>query len=262
MNLKKFSLPSIRLSRLKLSKNQLLVAAKEAYKKRGVYHVLYHGIMIIYAFLYYKLLIYLKPPGVFYFQGQTYHYFFHWYNRTWKNERAVEVPIILKKVQSYRGKRILEVGNVLSHYVSFQHDILDKYEKVDGVINEDVVDFSPQKKYDLIVSISTLEHVGWDDRPREPAKILRALDNLKSLLADGGEIIVTLPLGYNTEMDSLLAEGRIGFSHKYHLKRISGREWIEVGRWDKKRGDTNYSFASHASNALVIGVIENKRGNE
>ena len=43
------------------------------------------------------------------------------------------------------------------------HDVLDKYEKGNNVINDDVVSFSTEVKYDLIVSVSTLEHVGWDE---------------------------------------------------------------------------------------------------
>ena len=39
-------------------------------------------------------------------------------------------------------------------------------------------------KYDLIVTISTLEHVGWDEEPRDPSKVLRAIENLKSCYAD------------------------------------------------------------------------------
>ena len=95
------------------------------------------------------------------------------------NERAIEVPIVWKIVSEYSEGRILEVGNVLSHYFSVCHDILDKYEKADGVINQDVVNFWAPNKYELIVSISTLEHVGWDESPRDPNKILRAIENLK-----------------------------------------------------------------------------------
>jgi len=51
---------------------------------------------------------------------------------------------------------------VLSHYFAVKHDIVDKYEIAPSVVNEDLVNFKPGKKYDLIVSISTLEHVGWD----------------------------------------------------------------------------------------------------
>ena len=100
---------------------------------------------------------------------------------------------------------------MLSNYVHFQHDIVDKYEKAEGVINQDVVDFQPAEnendKYDLIVSISTIEHVGWDETPRDPKKIPRALENLTTkCLAPRGEIVVTLPLGYNTYLDKLLKE--------------------------------------------------------
>ncbi|MGB7533655.1 MAG: hypothetical protein WA977_11870 [Halobacteriota archaeon] len=156
---------------------RLLSKAKEAYKREGIYYVIYSGIKMIYNltfkksynFIYCKFLICLKPPGTFTLQEQTYRYFYHPHNTTWKNERAVEVPIILEKIHSYQGGRIFEVGNVLSHYVHFQHDIVDKYDKADGVINQDVVDFQPSEneKYDLIVSISTIEHVGWDETPRD-----------------------------------------------------------------------------------------------
>ena len=78
---------------------------------------------------------------------------------------------------------MLEVGNVLSHYQRVCHDIVDKYEAREGVINEDVVSFDPGRRYALIVSISTLEHVGWDENPRETDKVSRALDNLERLRA-------------------------------------------------------------------------------
>jgi hypothetical protein len=74
----------------------------------------------------------------------------------------IEVPIIyemVKEAEAY-GQKVLEVGNVLSHYFHVNHDIVYKYEKAKGVINEDVINFRLPKKYDLIISISTLEHMG------------------------------------------------------------------------------------------------------
>jgi len=59
-------------------------------------------------------------------------------------------------VRKYHGKNIPEIGIVLSHHVKFELDILDKYEIAEGVSNVDVVVFRSQKKYDLIVSISTI----------------------------------------------------------------------------------------------------------
>jgi SAM-dependent methyltransferase len=158
----------------------------------------------------------------FTFQGETYRYFYHKYNTTWRNERAVEIPIVWKIVKKYMDRNILEVGNVLSHYFSVNHDILDKYEKAKGVINQDVVNFSTAKKYDLIVCISTLEHVGWDETPREHMKILHAIENLKKLLAPKGKIVITLPLGYNPELDKLLKNGKIHFTKRFCMRRNFG----------------------------------------
>ena len=79
--------------------------------------------------------------NTFVFKGYTLNYFHHAYNKTWQNERAVEIPIIWGILTGYQGKRILEVGNVLSHYIPVEHDIVDKYEMAPGVINQDVVDY-------------------------------------------------------------------------------------------------------------------------
>ena len=66
---------------------------------------------------------------------------------------------------------------------------------------------SKAKEAYKIVSISTMEHVGWDETPRDPKKIPLALENLTTrCLAPGGEIVVTLPIGYNTYLDKLLKE--------------------------------------------------------
>ncbi|MEK6586221.1 MAG: hypothetical protein AABZ24_07730, partial [Nitrospirota bacterium] len=116
----------------------------------------------------------------FQFDGREYEYLYHPYNRTWKNERGVEIPIFRELLLKYEGKRVLEVGNVLSHYFPIRHEVIDKYEVSSGVINQDIVEFVPQDKYDLIISISTLEHVGWDEQPQKPGKLLQAIDHLRA----------------------------------------------------------------------------------
>jgi len=196
-----------------------------------------------------------RPARTFTFQGDTYRNFYHVYNKTWENERTVETPIIWEMVKKYSGKNILEVGNVLSHYFSVRHDIVDKYEKLNGVINQDIIDFQPSKKYDLVISISTLEHAGWDEKPRDPMKIPRAIEHLKGLLAEAGKIVVTLPLGYNPELDKLLRQGKIQFSKKFFLKRISkDNRWEEVS-W-KDVCNSKYGEPFPCANALVIGILE------
>lgn len=66
-----------------------------------------------------------------------------------------------------------------------RHLVVDKYERVPGVINEDVVDFSP--------------------------------------------MFVTLPRGWNAELDRFISEGRIPFVERRCLKRISAdNRWEEA----------------------------------
>jgi hypothetical protein len=237
---------------------------KQAYRKKGGCYVIKAGIKIITYWLmrpfkhlscfYYKT---FKASRKFNFNGEEYNYFYHKYNGAWANERAVEVPIIWKIIKQNYGKKILEIGNVLSHYFPVSYDILDKYEKTNGVINEDVVYFETSKKYDLIVSISTLEHVGWDEQQKEPKKILFAIDNIKKLLTDKGQAVVTLPIGYNHDMDGLLKSKELKFTKEYYLKRISKDNiWIEA-KWEEIK-DLKYGTPFPAANGLIIGFIEKK----
>ncbi len=70
----------------------------------------------------------------FEFDGKSLSLFYHHYNMTWANERAVEVPIAADFLRRSAGKRVLEVGNVLSHYGDVDHTILDKYERGTGIL--------------------------------------------------------------------------------------------------------------------------------
>jgi len=102
-------------------------------------------------------------------------------------------------VRKYRGKNILEIGNVLSRHIKLEHDILDKYETAKGVINEDIVDFKSEKKYDLIISplLNML-----DGMKSDHTKIPCAIDNMKNLISSGGgTITITVPSRYNPTLD-------------------------------------------------------------
>lgn len=211
---------------------------KDVVKKRGIFFILYYVPMAISR-------IYLeKKKGFFIFQNKKYEYFYHLYNCTCLNERAVEIPIVWEIARNYSGKRILELGNVLSHYYDFPHDIIDKYEKAEGVINQDIINFEPKEKYDLIVSISTLEHVD---------KVLSALENLKRNLKPGGKIIVTMSLGWNKDFDKLLWDGKLAFEKQYFMKKISDKnEWEEVSF--AELGNANYDHKTFSARGLFIGT--------
>ena len=150
-----------------------------------------------------------KGSNTFFFQKNKLKYFYHKANATWTNERAIEIPIMCEHIKKHPNSRMLEIGNVLSHYFRMSHDVVDKYEKAPGVINQDVVEYTPDYCYDLIISISTLEHVGWDETPRDPEKIFLAIENLKKILAPGGKLVITLPIGENPALDSYLEKKEI-----------------------------------------------------
>lgn len=172
----------------------------------------------------------IDPWRRFTVAGQRYPYFCHRYNATWRNERAVEVPYATAWVQQYRPNQVLELGNVLSHYGVSGHTVLDKYEQADGVINRDIVNYRPKKKYELIISVSTVEHVGWDEPTKSKTKVKRAVSALKKLLKPGGQLIITVPLGYNPHLDGYLQAGTLGFDQIQYLQRVSlFNTWQEVG---------------------------------
>jgi SAM-dependent methyltransferase len=240
----------------------ILLQARQAYRRKGLYYIIRIGIKMaldlpkVYFWLwYYKT---FKSSETFEFQGNTYRYLFHPYCTSWKNERAIVIPIIwdIVKRNKEQKKRILEVGNVLSYVFYVNHDVLDKYEIKDGIINEDVVDFNPSNQYDLIVSIFTLHLVGWYETPRNPVKSLRAIENLKRILAAGGQMIVVHPLGQNQEMDDLLKKGVLQFNSQYFFKRISNYKWIQV-QWEDIK-DVKYDDSIPTANGLVIGIFEKK----
>jgi len=156
-------------------------------------------------------------------------YFHHAYNYTWLNERAVEVALALEVLDAHAGGSVLEIGNVLGHYRTLDHLVVDKYEQAPGVVNADVADFETDCRFDLILAVSTLEHVGFDESVRDPEKPARALERLRSLLAPGGRLWVTIPVDYNPDLDRHLRAADLGFTSVRALRRDDRRNrWREV----------------------------------
>lgn len=195
-----------------------------------------------------------RSGKTFVFDGRRYPYACNLQNATFRNERAVEIPIALERL-AQQGD-VLEVGNVLSQYASFPHDIVDKYEKGPQVQNVDIVTYRPDKKYDLVLSISTFEHIGWDETPKEPEKIVRAVQQVKFLLKPRGRLLVTVPTGYNDYLDDCLRKDGLGFSRVIYLKRVSrANDWIETTREEALA--CKYGAVFPCGNAIAIGMFEN-----
>ncbi|OPA80195.1 hypothetical protein BVG16_05480 [Paenibacillus selenitireducens] len=121
-------------------------------------------------------------------------------------ERAVEIPLALHFLSVHGiGKKILEVGNVLRHYsVLLQQiprlgplDTIDKFEAYPDVMNIDIMDVNT--KYEVIISISTVEHVGQNGYGEheigDREAPLKAIVQIYNLLKTGGKAFITVPFG-------------------------------------------------------------------
>ena len=167
------------------------------------------------------------PQKSFRFQGESYKCFYHGYNMTWAGERMVEIPIARSYLEKFQGSEILEVGNVMSHYIPVSHEILDKFEKGPGIINQDIIAFSSKRLYDLILSISTFEHIGFDDDSDAPSgkKILDAIAACRRLLRPDGTFVMTVPLGYNPDLDHIIRDSELGASAEFYMRRVRRLDW-------------------------------------
>lgn len=199
--------------------------AVNIYKKRGLLSLIKATYRYLVAveipYIIFKL-NYIIFNKYFYIDGEKHRYFIDKYNAI-NTERVIEIPFVIDFLikNNYEEKRVLEVGNVLQHYFYFKHKIIDKYEKESFVDNIDIVDFNTDEKYDIIISISTLEHVGFDEPVKEANKSKRAIEKIIDLLDDNGIILITVPLRYNPEIDSIIMNDDIKFSKKYFLVRYS-----------------------------------------
>ena len=195
-------------------------------------------------------------PATVTHDGREHRLLRHRYHWTWLNERAVEVPLaeaVLDAAPAGPGPspRVLEVGNVLAHYRPVTHDVVDKYERAPGVRNVDVVDLDPGERYDLVLAISTLEHVGFDEEPRDPGKAARAVQRLHDVLAPGGHLWVTVPVGYNPDLDEALRTGALPFTRLTALRCTGpGARWEQVPVEDV--WGTPYDWLLYTARAVVV----------
>lgn len=142
------------------------------------------------------------------------------YNSTRLNERAVEIPI----ARAFIGDGVgLEVGNVLAHYQPVSHRVVDRYEE--GAENIDVFDIDGA--FDWIIAISTLEHVRWDEEPKDPDAAPAALRHLLTLLKPDGRMLVTVPFGWQPFLDTEIVDGKFEPARECSMVR-DGDDWKQT----------------------------------
>jgi len=218
----------------------------------------------------------LAKKQKFKFKSQQLSYFYHSYNEARFNERTIEVPIVKYYIQQSGFKDFLEIGNVTNHYYTYFKDlinskiVIDKYEKGWKVVNKDIKNYNPDKKFDFIFSISTFEHMD-SDQGKNPdyvaggSKLITyAADNLvhvcNNLLKDGGYFIITTPIAYRREWDITLFSGdiinkeflNVKSLEVFYYKKINELEWIETSLEEAKSAKFNDPFPG----VNIISIIE------
>lgn len=193
----------------------------------------------------------------FAFKGKTLPYFLHSGNRTYSNERAVELPIAWSAVSELPSSDLLiEVGNVLGRYFDTNHIVVDKYEQHDKVTyNMDVLEFVPDTAPALVISVSTLEHVGFSVDTRDATKFRRVVEHIVSWLSPGGRLVFTVPLGYNPAVEAFVRAPGFPEMDISYLKRVSGYNLWEEAASDEVRG-VQYDTPYQCANAIAVAEIK------
>lgn len=124
------------------------------------------------------------------------------------NERDIEIPFGADVLRRTRVQRVLEVGNAMqiTHPDLRERDIVCMYDKQGGpqdVHRVDVLGWDGGP-YGLILSISTLEHIGYEyacaDGVCDQSRAIDAVTHLTRLLAPRGRLIFTIPIGFHNEL--------------------------------------------------------------
>lgn len=189
--------------------------------------------------------------------GRTHRYCDEVYNAARTNERAVEVPIALDWIRGRAGLG-LEVGNVLHHYApDGRWGCIDRDERAVGVTNLDILDFHPTERYDWIVSLSTVEHIGWDDVPRDPDKALAAVAHLRGLLAPAGRLLLSFPSGHHPGLDDAVAAGVLAPADSVFMVRTDAPAERCNGEWEPQAfRPVPYLHAAWSAGAVWVGEFE------
>jgi hypothetical protein len=165
-------------------------------------------------------------------------HFIHPMNDTARNERAVEMTLLFRWMAEAEGD-FIEVGAVTPCYPGIQETVGIPFFKCDrNPGGYDVVDpndkratiAKPIADVDVkgfnVVCISTIEHIGMADW-QTITDGTASVNALRQILDDAKSCFVTIPLGYNSELDKWLHKNKskleyFGY-HKTQHENASGK---------------------------------------
>lgn len=79
---------------------------------------------------------------------------------------------------------------------------------------------------------------------------------MKTLLAENGSMIITMPIGHNPAIDKMVFGENTPFEQQYYLKRMSkDNHWEQVSR--EVARECKYDKPYRCANAIIVGIIPN-----
>jgi hypothetical protein len=163
-------------------------------------------------------MLFLSPKQVqwwenrlkFTFDGKEYLHFVHQTNCGWPpyrmTERSVEMALADAWLSRHESDRdVMEIGAVTPYYWPARiADVVDPTDQHSGVsIRKSMFDISFYGK--KILSISTFEHIGTGEYSLESKPDASALA-VRKLLLEAQSFLVTIPTGYNRNLDRFIAD--------------------------------------------------------
>ena len=174
-----------------------------------------------------------ESPPTFEFAGRVFKLFVSNHNCGWPparmTERAVELALADRWLESVDAARVMEIGAVTPYYwprrVPCVVDPFDPHPLVTTKASLFDVDLSAGP----LLSISTLEHVGISDYgfPVDHSLVEKAF---RKVFQESQSFLITVPVGYNETMDNLLFESdasRDDIVVRYLVRSALGNDWRE-----------------------------------
>lgn len=140
------------------------------------------------------------------------------------DERVVEYPWVLSRISASQGKNLLDVGSVLNHKVILNSKMLrdkkitiinlapeeDRFTGISYVTGDARKLPYDDNHFDLITCISTLEHIGLDNRrytnkaeslESHPRDFEEVVSELKRVARPNAKVFITVPFGEYQNFD-------------------------------------------------------------
>ena len=164
------------------------------------------------------------------------------YNNPRINERNIELPIAFWFIEHYNDN-LIEIGEVTPFYRDPQHPVYDLSSDI-ADRRRDVFDINMTDKN--VLSISTVEHVGFGDYGNTPEPHL-AIEAIRLIRKKSRKHMITYPVGYNEELDYDLMHSEIPYFVMY---RDDKNKWFMFDHKELQMFYYNEPF--YAGNAIVV----------